>query len=471
MACLLLIVLAAMPSFARPDLRSVVFDPYPLDTPHATHLKDGDAEKFLGFDKLTPYASIIENTNGNMDYVQAIARTQEQISKTIDSEGPYSETLEQQLQQLAGLYQDSGQYQLALATNQRAIQISKINYGLYHEKQIPLIESSIKNLIALGQYKQVNDQFEFLIYLHQKCYGPDSTEMIGPLASKVAWDMHLYENSSRHAPNMLLNHKKVPNGMLFVNSLNSESTNIFRPTQQLIIRAIRILIKAGDFTNPFLHQFEQQLIETYFYQVSHDGRNRSSQTSISSLEGSFIAQDPYDYTKANFNNGTDAYERLLSYLEKSQQKNSLEYVLATIGLGDWYLLFGEMNKSEQQYGHALKLLNDGDFSEQDKQYLLKPAVPTELPAFGAASIMTTPGPEEAFPSTHYRGYVDVRFEINRYGHVMNLDSIATSEEVPAYIVSELGWRLRDSRFRPPLAAYDKRTGEVQRLRYYYGTSE
>lgn len=460
-----LVLLIALPAAARPDLRELVFVPAPLDADRPANFQNAGMEKFLSFDNFMPLALADADPHQSFDYDEAIARTRAQVDATIDRDGPYSQALEQQLRQLAGLYQDSGRHQQALDTYQHAIQLSKITFGLYHEDQIPIVESVIKSLMAIGKYDEVDDRLEFLIYLHQKYYGANSTRLIKPLASKVAWDMHFFEHNVRfpagEGPDLDGMDNALAGAGIQAGAPDSGPVNLLTQTQQLIIRGIQILVKAKDFSNPFLHQFEQQLIETYFYQAYRDGKGLDSQASVASLEGSFMAQDPYDLTKANFENGVEAYNRLLAYMVQSRQDDSLEYVLATIGLGDWYLLFDKLPRSREQYDRARRLLEEGNFPEQDRRFLLDPAVPTQLPAFGGASPAAADAP--ASPET-YRGYVDVAYTINRFGHLLDFAVLDTSAQVPGYIVSELEWRLRDGMFRPGLA---EDAGAAYRVRYYY----
>lgn len=467
-------LLVTFTAHGRPDLANLVFEPHPLNHTDAPLRRQDDAVRnFPGFDRLNPSIHVNVNDSVNAGVNPEQERGQEQfiaeqlaaVEATITREGPYSGAMEQELVKLAGLYQDAGDHQRALEAFRQAIQVNKIHHGLFHKDQVPLVEASIQSLLALGEYRQVDEELEYLIYLHQKFYGSDSTALIRPLATKVAWDMYYYESNALWEPSPVLEQKALANG--FALAPQVPGTGLLTRTQELIIKGIQILVSARDFSNPFLHRFEQQLIETYFYQAYHDGQTRASSHYVSSLEGSSFSSEPFDLTKANFLNGEKAYQRLLEYMKRSGQENSLDYVVATIGLGDWYLLFAKLDDSRRQYEKAGLLLAQGNFSDADKAYLLQPAVPTELPAFGASPLFAGVGEAQEAPAGSWMGYADVSFEISRYGKAVHIQLLEHSPDAPKAVLSALEWKLKDGLFRPHFAGGTPAGSEPLRIRYYY----
>lgn len=460
-------VTASVAVSARPDFRALEFAPAPLKNESSDHRssKRSDVEQLTGLDQYLP-ATYQPDVRDDANLDAAIAAHLADIENVINTEGPFSPTLEKDMGALAGLYQDKGEHARALDLFDRAIHISKINHGLYHPDQIPLQESSIQSLLAMGRIGDVEKQLDYLIYLNQKHYGSDSLEVIRPIAAKVAWDMALYEQALLAGDPaefaMTTGFTGLPNG-------DGINQGVLLDTQELIIKAIQILVGASEFANPFLHKFEQQLIETYFYQAHHDEQTRATSHYVNTLDGSFLATGPFDYTKANYLNGEEAYQRLLAYLEKCNKQDSLEYVMATVGLADWYLLFDELEKSRDQYARASQLLDAGNFSDAQKQQVLQPEVPVALPAFGKTPLFSAlrNGHSSAVIPALYKGYVDVSFDLSRHGRVTNVKVIGKSEGTPRYVSTELEWQIRDSRYRPRLSASVPQGSDALTLRYYY----
>ena len=417
-----------------------------------------DFSQFL----IDPYA----NSDMDLDYSTLIARQLVEMESHINSEGPYGQSLQKDLNNLAQLYQDAGEFAEAGKTLERVLQISKINKGLFHEEQIPIAEAYIKTLIALGDYTRVDEQLDFLVYLYQKCFGADSPEIIKPLANKVAWDMHLYKLSAYE-------NKASVYGNALVSSFSSSSPfqsheyGILAQTQETIVKAIQILINARDFSNPFLVDFEQQLIATYFYQARANGMVNQSQHLVSNLQGTYVSIDPYDFTMANFLNGEQAYQRLLGYMEKSGWASSFAYVQAAIGLGDWYTLFGKRQRGIEQYQQAQAILDAGNFTAQEKQTLLNPQTPSPLPAFNDASFVAESEMVSGDMTQAYMGYIDVAFEVGRLGLVKNFETLTSSPHTPRNVISTLEWEIRDTQYRPLLVNESGPESKQFHLRYYY----
>ena len=204
------------------------------------------------------------NIELDVDYSTLIEKQLKELNNHIYEEGPYGQSLEKDLGNLAHLQQDAGEFAEARKTLERMLQISKINKGLFHEEQIPIAEAYIKILIALGDYNKVDEQLGFLVYLYQKCFGTDSPEIIKPLADKVAWDMHLYKLSA-YESKARLNVNTLTGNYSSPSQLENHEFGILSQTQDSIVKAIQILVNARDFGNPFLLDFERQLIATYFY--------------------------------------------------------------------------------------------------------------------------------------------------------------------------------------------------------------
>jgi len=467
---------------AGPDLRSLVFEPKALTNITEIHesgvsaLEDADTQLAISTQNIpqqnpvTDFSHYLHDPFNNIeldvDYSTLIEKQLKELNNHIYEEGPYGQSLEKDLGNLAHLQQDAGEFAEARKTLERMLQISKINKGLFHEEQIPIAEAYVKTLIALGDYNKVDEQLGFLVYLYQKCFGADSPEIIKPLADKVAWDMHLYKLSA-YESKTAVNSNALTGNYASHYQLENDEFGILSQTQDTIVKAIQILVKARDFDNPFLIDFEQQLIATYFYQARANGMVNHGQHLVTNLQGSYISVDPYDFTMANFLNGEQSYQRLLGYMERSGQGSSFSYVEVAIGLGDWYMLFGKRQRGLDQYQKVQTILEAGDFTAQEKQTLLNPPAPSPLPAFNNSAFVATSARGTGDMAHGYMGYIDVAFEVSRFGRVKNLETLGSSPQTPRNVVTTLEWEIRDTQYRPILVSDDGPGSRQFYIRYYY----
>ena len=471
------------PVNAGTDYHRLTFKPIPLskiaelendgfDGGLAIAINSRNSQKDRNVFNFNKFLSTTRKTNSELDvdYSQLIEKQLKDLEEHMADEGPYGQLLQNDLNKLAMLYQDAGRNSDAKNTLERALQISKINKGLFHEEQIPLVEAYVQNLLALGDYSGVNEQLDFLVYLNQKCFGFDSPELIKPLADKVAWDMFLLNSTSINNGNNSTNAidaNALINNFSSPYQASSQYPGILVQTQETIVKAIQILVNARDFANPFLFDFEQQLIATYFYQARQSGMANSSEHLVTNLQGTYISHDPFDFTMSNYLNGKQAYQRLLGYMERNGQGASFDYVLASIGLGDWYTLFGKRLEGLQQYEKIQTILQGGDFSEEEKQVLMNPEIPSSLPAFSSSPFAPSTDFDSADSGNIYKGYIDVAFEISRFGRAKNFQTLGSSAQTPRDILTKLEWKIRDTQFRPLVKSENASDNHPVQLRYYY----
>lgn len=102
--------------------------------------------------------------------VRAGALTQAQealdaLERTID---PMHMSLVDPLDALADQFMIAGRYDQAHRTLDRAVQIVRINEGLYTRSQVPLQRKKIQNLANSGNWEDARQQLEYLYWLHTK---------------------------------------------------------------------------------------------------------------------------------------------------------------------------------------------------------------------------------------------------------------------------------------------------------------
>lgn len=73
--------------------------------------------------------------------------------------------------------QESGQHAVAISAFDKALQITRIKYGLYHEAQIPLLEGIIVSGMEMRDWELVDERYAYMEHLYRKLYATDDPRL------------------------------------------------------------------------------------------------------------------------------------------------------------------------------------------------------------------------------------------------------------------------------------------------------
>lgn len=73
--------------------------------------------------------------------------------------------------------QELGDHRAAVSAFDQALQIMRINYGLFHEAQVPLVESIIFSLMEMQEWEAVDQRFDYLAHLYERLYDTDDPRL------------------------------------------------------------------------------------------------------------------------------------------------------------------------------------------------------------------------------------------------------------------------------------------------------
>ena len=91
------------------------------------------------------------------------------------------------LEDLGRLSQSSGEHQQALVLFKQALHVARINQGLYHESQIPIVDDIISAEIALQNWEEVNNFYAYEEHLYRRLYDTDDSRLEAGLRKVSAW--------------------------------------------------------------------------------------------------------------------------------------------------------------------------------------------------------------------------------------------------------------------------------------------
>lgn len=73
--------------------------------------------------------------------------------------------------------QEAGEHETALLVLDRAWQINRIEYGLYHESQLPVLQTMVVSELEAGNWEAVNRHYDYMEHLYRRLYDIDDPRL------------------------------------------------------------------------------------------------------------------------------------------------------------------------------------------------------------------------------------------------------------------------------------------------------
>ena len=96
--------------------------------------------------------------------------------------------------ELAATQQEIEDYVGANVTLQEALQVTRINDGLYAPNQLAILDSIIANEASLENWPAVDNHYEFMLHLLLRTYSLEDTELEIGLAKVSSWHVSAFNN-------------------------------------------------------------------------------------------------------------------------------------------------------------------------------------------------------------------------------------------------------------------------------------
>jgi len=368
------------------------------------------------------------------DSADTLTRITEPLLASIAEEearnGPYSANLIGLLTSLGLAYQENGENVLAVTVLDRALYVKKINEGLFSIDQAALLERLIASEVAIGQAATAEELRGRLLELARRNLSDARSASIFREAAEHEVD--LYETYLRDGlpPTFTIGDPLAPQ--------RSAAAGVWR-ARRLYNEAIWALTVSPG--NSKEHQaeladLEEGLARTYYLEASN--RNRWYQG----------VDDPL------YGLGLVSYQRRVGYTGAASPGEAVEYARALVELADWSLLFSRNGTAVKRYAQAYSLLVEQRVSASSIEEFFPTSMPVFLPAFA-------PPPLEGVVVAGSRDYVDVDFEIGKYGQPRKVTIVAVAGHDAQAVSKQLASAISGGRFRPSPGT----DGSGYRLRY------
>jgi tetratricopeptide (TPR) repeat protein len=336
--------------------------------------------------------------------------------------GPFSRNLIDMLTSLGLAYQEHDRHELALAMFDRALFVKRFNDGLFNLDQAALVERLIDSELAIGQVTSASQLQDRLVALARR--NPADPRAASIFRDAAERQIDYYERYLRgEIPPELTINGDGPGRRAAVSVWQA---------RRHYNSAIFALLRNVPEHRAELAELEEGLTRTYYLEAST--RRRSYQGPGDSLYGL----------------GLVSYVRRVEYT-RAGSPSAVDYAQALIELADWSLLFSRNGTAVKRYAEV-----QNGVPAASIEVLFPANTPVSLPTFA-------PTPFDEAAGVASTGYVDVDFEVGKYGQPRDVTIVAVAGDDAAATSKELAAAIHRGRFRPSPLAEENWTG--YRLRY------
>lgn len=420
--------------------------------------------------------SLQEQTT-EVDNLESSISSYEETIRDIELDGDaYEPALIQELISIGSLYQQQGDHNSALKFFDQALHINRVNLGLFNLDQEQIIDMKIASHVALGDLYEADLQQEYLLYIKRKEYGSTSVEMLPALSEYADWNIFAFDSRLAMDPTQTYAAEaSVYTEDQVNNAIGEEDLRTVRllNAQNIYRTIINILLSNFGVSDRRLLDMEKKLALTnYFFATNLDvmsnvSSGKSPSQALNSSQG-FYDMSRVSSNSMGYRHGREALERRIDYMLGMQDVSPLELAQARIDLADWLLLFKKRTAALNLYQEAYNALAATDTLKESINDLFSPVFPQTIPTFidyrySRASL----GVPEDQP-LKYHGWIDLRFEINRYGQTQNVEIVGQSDSTTDPVATRLLRHVRNSTsFRPRIGDGILLDQDLVETRYYY----
>lgn len=424
-------------------------------------------------------------------------RLLEEVEQILVAEGPFSTRLLEPFTALALQYREDAEHGLSLVAIERALQVLRVNRGLHTLEQVPLLRQKLGNEEARGNDAAAWDIEQELLTLARR--HPDDLRAAAVLAEIAARQMQVLERylGGDKPPQVVYGcfYKQWPSsagGSCAAGSRKIVVQGMLAEAQRNYSDAIGVMLRNGLYASVELRALETELllgvdlmrrlyyweapvrpilmvpsytgspaIEPWHSRIAPIAALASWQPPLSKESGSerldFDVEPTQIEMMSPYRRGRQSLRRLYMYSTVSGGP-ALEQADAIAQIADWELLYSHNGQAVSSYEAARVVLERAAAKGAAMETLFAPPIPIVLPAF----LPNPLAPREARPAT---GYIDVAFEITKYGRGRAVE-VVNVDDASAAAVAELVGLIKNSRFRPRLTAGRFADSAPVAFRYY-----
>lgn len=453
----LLLALATAPAMADIDLDRLIFEAR-LRSPAGA----ATAPLPAGAAAATPAATAATSaTTAPLGMLDTITAQNRNIAELLEQEGSFTPRLIQEYLDLGRHYQQLGRHDAAIEVLEDAEHLSRVNAGLENAGLIAIIEASLPSHLARGDQQDIARKQQQLYELTRSNFGSGSREL-DPLLQRLAdWQLYSFSQGLRSGPVISLGGRSVdPRQLAF--------GNLYR-AQRFYAEAIDNRLQRLDLAAPELLQLERQFVQTQYLAAVRGGLLDNPDFFLNhsrTVTGSRVQRSELHGRSVHYQNGLNAFIRMRFHASQLQA-DAVELARILVEEADWHLVFGHHRPALAGYAQARQLLEARAAPAQDSLALLQPALPPQLPTLVALPHSRAHFGLAPDSPLQWQGWIDVSFELSRYGSVRRLTIDASSAGTDRSVERRLRRLLQASPFRPGSMVMADGQPQRYQLRYDY----
>lgn len=350
------------------------------------------------------------------DAEDALTQISERLVEAQARGGAYAPELIDPLTRLSLLYVEDGQHALAVAAIDQTLQVVRANYGLHSLEQAPLLRQRIISEESRGNFSEAWQLEQELLALARR--HPDDLRTAPILHEIGDKRMELMRShlAAERPPQVVLGcyyewPSSSPEGTRNCHGGSREGAarQILLEAQRNYAGAIGVLYRQQLYASDELHALENKLL-----------RN--------------------SYASRNYHVGRRSLVRLVSY-DTANSEPLLARIERLVELADWDLVFAQKTLALDLYAETYAFLRREGLPQAKIDEIFSPELPVVVPTF----LPNRFAPELAEGAT---GYVDVTFDITRFGTTRRIRVLDTSGNVSNAAQGRATRWIVENHFRP-----------------------
>ncbi|MGV3592471.1 MAG: hypothetical protein ACO1PZ_12345 [Gammaproteobacteria bacterium] len=377
------------------------------------------------------------------------ARIRAQLASLDDRGEQYSPQYAELAEQLGRVLQAQGEHREALAAFDRSFHVNRRQEGLYSPMQAALLRAQIDSQLALGDSEAVDRLQHALFAMQQELLAGDSAALADALREAADWNMQYYLQAQQSI---------VPGGITQAEQ-HARAERLGTALGQYH-RALGLLTVAAPTTSPAARASIERRIAAVM-RIS-DRQHQLAASSMLSKPGlANLHQHKRSHNPVLFAHGSAALQRAVDYTAGSDEP--MQRAARQLELADWYLLMDQHDLAGEVYSEAMATLRAANLPEQQVAEFVESGLPAHDPERELRSLAQPDASE-------FDGYVDVAFDLDRYGRAHNARVPASAAGDTAYdaaLEDALLREVRSTRFRPVFRDDIPAASKDLTLRYYF----
>ncbi|PCI75654.1 MAG: hypothetical protein COB20_12350 [SAR86 cluster bacterium] len=277
-----------------------------------------------------PIGSVYGQSEPLLDSLDELALSRVFLNDQLNRFGSLDSRLLEPLEQLADQLMLLNQFDEAHALLDRAMQIARVEDGLYTETQRPLLEKKIENFTNRGDWDSARESMEYLLWLYtKKSVSLDQVLIDGLLELSRAHQRALAEDDS------------------FWQGYH------FRQSSRIRWIALGVAETLWGKTDERLVPIIYEQLRQYHLQTIALWRGGSTSYSLRQVApGSNIMRDRSDVNESFYLTGMGLVDNLYSIYAESESRDPEAIAMTNVYLADWHILYSQPEVAAETYRQA-----------------------------------------------------------------------------------------------------------------------